>query len=150
LLSFNHCNGFKFLFGNQQCQEDRCTWLDCSPWVGVSSFKSLFRIWKPKPRSFQKRIVPFHIFMFGRLYWGWVQKCSIPLYCGIKIYGSYAVMPKIPDKNMMEWGILGATIMCLLDIKAYKHMTEDFTWKTSASDLIQCRKFEWALRLLKM
>jgi len=30
LLLFINCNGFKFLFGNQQCQEDRCTWLDYS------------------------------------------------------------------------------------------------------------------------
>jgi len=79
-----------------------------------------------------------------------VQKCSIPFYCCIKMYGGYAVMPKIPDKNMMEWGMLGSTVICLLDIKAYKHMREDFTLKKSAIDLIQCRKFELAMRLLKM
>ena len=108
-----------------------------------------------------------------------MQKCSIPLNCGIKICGSYAVIPQIPDKKMMEWGMLDATIICLLDInflntklnpichllallgshhilhvtrirvKAYKHMKEDFTLKKSASDLIQCRKFELAMRLLK-
>ena len=27
LLSFINFNGFKFLFGNKQCQEDRCAWL---------------------------------------------------------------------------------------------------------------------------
>jgi hypothetical protein len=59
-------------------------------------------------------------------------------------------MAKIPDKNVMEWGMLGTTVICLLDIKAYKHMREDFTLKKSASDLIQCRKFELAMRLLKM
>lgn len=79
-----------------------------------------------------------------------MQKCNIPVYCGIKIYGSYAVMPKITDKNMMEQGMLGDTIICLLDIKAYKHMRDDFTLKKSASNLIQCRKFELAMRLLKM
>lgn len=56
-----------------------------------------------------------------------MQKCSIPLYCGIKIYGSHAVMPKVPDKNTMELCVLGLTIICLLDVKAYKHMREDFT-----------------------
>ena len=45
-------------------------------------------------------------------------------------------MPKVPDKNMMEWSMLGPTIICLLDIKAYKHVREDFTLKKSASDLI--------------
>jgi len=59
-------------------------------------------------------------------------------------------MAKIPDKNMMEWGMLGTTIICLLDIEAYKRMREDLTLKKSASDLIQCRKFELAMRLLTL
>jgi hypothetical protein len=51
-----------------------------------------------------------------------VQKSSIPLYCGIKIYGSYAVMPKIPDKNMMKCGMLDATFICLLDISKWERI----------------------------
>jgi hypothetical protein len=64
--------------------------------------------------------------------------CSSVAFLSIVVFKSIAVMAKIPDKNMMEWGMLGTTIICLLGIKAYKHMREDYTLTISdpTSDLV--------------